>query len=836
MRLARRGDYTIEIDNVDLLSGANSITITAIDTLGEQSDTTITINYTPALTWALPDTIAWGSASEIQDVAQIVDGEWHLEGGEVRTQSDAIGYDRLLVVGDHTWTTDYQIEVPLTMHELLAPTGVGLAIGWRGHNGSGQPLLGHPYQMIAWIDGFPNNPVLQFLYNGDNVATEVPISVSLGTRYVMKLRSQSLGGGQSDVRVKLWEEINPEPASWDLQFTFPTLDGSALLIAHRADATFGDVIMTPLSGLPMYDVTTAVTGNGTVTLSPPGGTYLEDTSIIATATPAPGWSFTGWTTGLVGTENPDTLVSLESDTTVTANFIQDTYTLDVTVPGGGGSVLVSPDLPTYLYGDTVILTAVPDSGLVLQTWGGDLTGEQTPDTLIMTGNADVTAQFGPLVYSLDLTVDGMGTAAKSPNKLEYLPGEQVIITASPTVGWVFTGWQGDLISSENPDTVTMNSDLNITAKFSFDSGIVSDDFSSTTLDTNLWTFVDPVGDVTVVNTGTNVLVDIPGGMKHDVWSDCNCAPRFMQPAADADFELELKLDSKLDIQYQLQGFIIGEDFDTYLRFDTHWDGGQVRMFIAYLNGGSASTLLFTSIPYVPEYLQLERSGDDWEFRYSNDGNNWNIGGSATFPITVNEVGFFTGSSQTTDYATPPMVGNVDYFFNVASPITPEDGGLPTAASPPNIEVWYGDDQDFGHMGNPQTLIQVMGRTWDTDALSAMSYRLNGGPSTPINFGDDGFRLERRGEYNIEIDNADLLAGANDLEITAIDTMGEQSDTTITVNYTAGEVWQLPYTIDWGTASEVTDVAQVVDGLWHLEGSDVRTDSAAVGYDRTAGGR
>jgi hypothetical protein len=40
---------------------------------------------------------------------------------------------------------------------------------------------------------------------------------------------------------------------------------------------------------------------------------------------------------------------------------------------------------------------------------------------------------------------------------------------------------------------------------------------------------------------------------------------------------------------------------------------------------------------------------------------------------------------------------------------------------------------------------------------------------------------------------------------------------------------IPYDIDWSTATRISDVAQVVDGRWELEGDTIRT--AALGYDR-----
>jgi len=493
---------------------------------------------------------------------------------------------------------------------------------------------------------------------------------------------------------------------------------------------------------------------------------------------------------------------------------------------------VNPDQPNYLFGDTVIVTAVPDSGLVLLGWSGDLTGKANPDTVVMTMNTNITATFGPLSYTLDAIVTGNGTVTKSPDQTNYSPGEQVILTAVADSAWAFAGWTQGLGGFANPETVIVNSDTTVTARFIFDSGIESDDFSSTTLDTSIWTFVDPVGDASLLATGTNLLMDVPGGTLHDVWANSDRAPRLLQTTADSDFEVEIKFDSIVEVQTQIQGIIAADGINALLRFDVHHNGTDVVLFAGFVNGGGSGTVHISATESsVPAYLKVARTGDNWEFRYSFDGVNWLLAGSFMQAITVNHVGFFGGNSNSNRYVSPSHVLNADYFFNTASPIIPEDGGSPTAPSPPTVVVWNGDNQDFGQLGNPQTLIQVMGRVWDTDALSAMSFTLNGGPSTPLNFGPDGLRLQRRGDYNLEIDNGDLLSGANQIVITAIDTLGEQTDETVTVNYTPGVVWSLPDSIDWSSSAKVTDLAQVVDGRWHLNADGVRTDSSATGYDR-----
>jgi uncharacterized repeat protein (TIGR02543 family) len=361
--------------------------------------------------------------------------------------------------------------------------------------------------------------------------------------------------------------------------------------------------------------------------------------------------------------------------------------------------------------------------------------------------------------------------------------------------------------------------------------VQSDDFHSATLNP-VWTFVDPVGDAEFVTSGTNFVLRVPGGVSHTLWSSCNCAPRLLQNIANTDFQIQAKFDSQPSLRYQLQGFIVMEDADTYIRFDIHHDGTSPRIFAGTVDGiNPPVTRVNLGLASVPPYLRVTRTGNTWQYQYSNDGSIWTTAGSFNRAIVVSKAGLFAGNSATDEYTTPAFVANADYFFNTASPIVPEDGGDPTAATPPVVDVWYGDSQGFGSLGNPQQWVNVVGTVWDAETIASLSYTLNGGPSNPLTVGPDGLRLEQTGDFNIDIDTAALLPGVNQIIITATDVLNEQRNHPVTVNYTSGVTAPLPYSAAFSTAGAISDAAQVVDGRWFLTGSGVRTDSSATGYDR-----
>ena len=140
-------------------------------------------------------------------------------------------------------------------------------------------------------------------------------------------------------------------------------------------------------------LTTNVIGSGTIVRDPDLPSYTTGTVVQLTAIPAADWVFSNWSGDALGSANPIS-VTMNYDRTVTARFIPLQRTLTVAFSGPGhGTVLRSPDLPTYDNGSTVRLTAVPDFGSVFAGWSGDATGDTNPVDLVMSSDKSVTAAF-----------------------------------------------------------------------------------------------------------------------------------------------------------------------------------------------------------------------------------------------------------------------------------------------------------------------------------------------------------------------------------------------------------------------------------------------------------
>lgn len=75
---------------------------------------------------------------------------------------------------------------------------------------------------------------------------------------------------------------------------------------------------------------------------------------------------------------------------------------------------------------------------------------------------------GGLYHNLAVTTVGNGTVTLNPPGGSYEDGTSVTLTANPATDWSFTGWSVDLTGVQNPESIVMNANKNVTATFTCD--------------------------------------------------------------------------------------------------------------------------------------------------------------------------------------------------------------------------------------------------------------------------------------------------------------------------------------------------------------------------------
>ena len=193
-----------------------------------------------------------------------------------------------------------------------------------------------------------------------------------------------------------------------------------------------------------------------------GGIYNE--GAIATITVdsiTDGYSFSHWTGGASGSENPLNL-AINSSTSVTANFSLNQYSLSVNT-GTGGSVTGNG---TFDHGTDAPITATPQAGYYFSGWSGEGIEDNSSasTTVSMTGTRSVTASFTPLSYTISATVSPIGTGQVTGSGTYQFGDEANLTATSNSDEYSFLSWTGDINSTDNPLYISnIDSNLSLSA-------------------------------------------------------------------------------------------------------------------------------------------------------------------------------------------------------------------------------------------------------------------------------------------------------------------------------------------------------------------------------------
>ena len=249
-RLSNPGDFNIDAADNLFTDGLNEIVITAVDTLGNVTSTTVNVDYSAGTVWPENYLIDWSQVDEIQDVAEIIDGKWTITDDGIRTVEP--GYDRLFAIGDENWD-EYELVSDFIIHSVDEDEFAGVSVigPWNGHTDdpiSGfQPKAGfNPFGSQSWTAFFPSGGRSQiqtggFLQPKDRIFTTFDLEQVYNYRYRVEDEQQN---GQLVYSLRVWEAGTAEPADWDVRYTDTSsglVRGALVFVAHFADVTFGDI-------------------------------------------------------------------------------------------------------------------------------------------------------------------------------------------------------------------------------------------------------------------------------------------------------------------------------------------------------------------------------------------------------------------------------------------------------------------------------------------------------------------------------------------------------------------------------------------------------------------
>jgi hypothetical protein len=290
-------------------------------------------------------------------------------------------------------------------------------------------------------------------------------------------------------------------------------------------------------------LTISKTGTGTVSSSPAGincgatcsVAFLSSQTVVLTATPSPGWTFSGWSGGLCSGTGTCS-VPMSVDRSVTATFIE-TSVLTLAFSGlGSGTVSSSPSgincssgcSASFAKTATVILTATANASSNFVGWSGDCSGTATC-SVSMSAARNVTAQFSlkpQYLITVSKIGDGSGIVSSSPAGINcgaicsssFVEGSSITLTVTPGGLSSFVSWGGDCSGTSSTCTISnIMSAKNITANFTSNlkhNKIHLIPAASTEIATNILpiapetpaTIGGSVGTAVATNSGTGVAV------------------------------------------------------------------------------------------------------------------------------------------------------------------------------------------------------------------------------------------------------------------------------------------------------------------------------------------
>ncbi|MCB9433848.1 MAG: DUF11 domain-containing protein, partial [Ardenticatenaceae bacterium] len=212
-----------------------------------------------------------------------------------------------------------------------------------------------------------------------------------------------------------------------------------------------------------YTLDLRVVGNGRLTNTPSQTSYTYNDVVSLLATADPGWGFSGWSGDIIGSNIAESVV-ITGNLVITGTFTQETYTVTSSTDGNG-SIRLIPDQASYVYGDDLLVEAVPNPGYELANWSGDLTGDGASRTLLIDGDQAITAHFVPASYTVITTTEGSGSIVIDPVKTTYSYGDVISVTAVPDQDWQFADWELGLSGSTETQSLTITGNTNLRAIF-----------------------------------------------------------------------------------------------------------------------------------------------------------------------------------------------------------------------------------------------------------------------------------------------------------------------------------------------------------------------------------
>ena len=398
------------------------------------------------------------------------------EGGTIVSTNAAYTF---IIIGNRTLVANYTA-IPYTVAVSSNPIAGGITSGGGTFNSGATVALtavAHSgYTFTNWTEGgtiVSTTAAYTFIIIGNRTLV-ANYTLIPATQYTVSLSSNPLIGGTTTGAGSFNSGASVTVnAVANFGYTFTNWTESGTVVSTTAGYTFtisgNRTLVANFTAVPASQFTVSLSSNpllgGTTTGA---GSFVSGSSVAVTALANIGYTFTNWTEGVnIVSTSANYIFVISGNRTLVANF--------TVVPPSQFAVNLSSNPPlggtttgggSFNSGVSVSVTATPNVGYTFTNWteSGTIVSAVAGYTFNILGNRTLVANFSAITYTLGVIAIN-GSVLKNPNQVTYNSGSDVVLTATPNSGFVFTSWSGDATGSVNPLTVTMNSNKNVTANF-----------------------------------------------------------------------------------------------------------------------------------------------------------------------------------------------------------------------------------------------------------------------------------------------------------------------------------------------------------------------------------
>ena len=314
------------------------------------------------------------------------------------------------------------------------------------------------YQCLINCDNDRGNSNINGLETGNGQRTDIIVNLfdSYGDGWNGCKLTISDGEHTYDCTINTGSNASYEITNYGLPYTFYWTKGS-----YPSECSFeviyGDTTIY-ISSLGSYN-----TGDVIPIMMPLYYDYLSELEL--SITPNYGYHFTQWIDG--NTDNPRT-ITITQDTTFTAEFAPNQYTLTTTAADAERGTTQGDTIADYL--TEIQVSAIANYGYHFTQWSDGNT--DNPRTISLTKDINVVALFDKNQYTITTSCNAEQGNVSKPRTAKYL--DEVTISATANLGYHFKQWNDG--NTDNPRTIKLTQDTTFVAEFEMDySGKCGDD-------------------------------------------------------------------------------------------------------------------------------------------------------------------------------------------------------------------------------------------------------------------------------------------------------------------------------------------------------------------------